>query len=121
MKAEKGKTPRSGSVAGSARSRSVNHQEREKWHGVPEVYVKLMKDTLGYPPKQWEQLKAEPTDSAGVYRPKSIAFYARGPAKKMRCAWGPSLEGYYPAVENVTRRSGYSTMRLWVSRRRDST
>jgi hypothetical protein len=92
----------------------MDKQEREKWHDLPEVYVKLPKDKLGYPPKEWEQLKAEPTDRTEIYRLKSVPFYARGLAYQDEVRVGKSAEGYYPAFESVAKRSGYSTMRLWI-------
>src|SRR5436190_11758392 len=92
----------------------MDKHEHEKWHELPEVYVKLHKDNLGYPPRDWEQLKAEPTDREDVYRLKSIPFYARGLAYQDEVRVTTSAEGYYPAVESVAKRSGYSTMRLSI-------
>jgi hypothetical protein len=92
----------------------MDDRHREKWYDLPEVYVKLERDKLGYPPKDWEQLKAEPTDREDQYRLKSIPFYARGLAYEDEVRVNTSLEGYYPAIETVVKRSGYSTMRLWL-------
>ena len=85
------------------------------WNELPDVYVRLPKDDEGYPPKDWEQLKAEPTDVAGVYRLRNTPFYARGLATGDEVATGTSSEGYYPVIQSVVRRSGYSTIRLLIS------
>src|SRR5882762_5962043 len=92
----------------------MDKHEHEKWHDLPEVYVKLHKDNLGYPPKDWEQLKAEPTDKEEVYRLKSIPVYARGLAYEDEVRVTTSPEGYHPVFDSVAKRSGYSTMRLWI-------
>jgi len=97
----------------------MDEHEREKWHQLPEVYVRLHKDELGYPPKDWEQLKAEPTDREDVYKLNSIPFYSRGLAYQDEVRVTTSAEGFYPVVEAVTRRSGYSTMRLWLKEEDD--
>jgi hypothetical protein len=87
---------------------------RETWADFPDVYVKLQKDELGYPPRQWEQLKGEPTGIAEGFRIKSIPHYARGLALGDEVLTGTSPEGYSPVVQRVTKRSGYSTMRLMI-------
>ena len=89
-------------------------QQRKEWHDLPDVYVRLHKDELGYPPKDWEQLKAEPTDREDVYKLNSIPFYARGLAYLDEVRVITSSEGFSPVVESVARRSGYSTVRLWL-------
>ena len=85
------------------------------WYQLPEVYVRLQKDNLGYPPKDWEQLRAEPTDKEEVYKLKSIPFFARGLAYEDEVSVETSKEGYYPVVVSVVKRSGYSTMRLCIN------
>lgn len=92
----------------------MDKHEHEKWHELPEVYVRLHRDKLGYPPKDWEQLRAEPTDKEEVYKLKSIPFYALGLAYEDEVRVGTSAEGYHPIVDSVVKRSGYSTMRLWI-------
>ena len=87
---------------------------RETWAELPDLYVKLQKDELGYPPREWEQLKGEPLGIAERYRIKSIPYYARGLALEDEVLTGTSLEGYSPVVQGVTKRSGYSTMRLMI-------
>ena len=94
-------------------------QEREQWEGLPDVYIRLHKDELGYPPRDWEQLKAEPTDRPDVFRIKNIPFYARGVAWEDEVSVTTSEEGYYPVVKSVVTRSGYSTVRLMVNETED--
>lgn len=93
--------------------------DREHWDALPELYVRLHKDELGYPPKEWEQLKAQPTSKRDVFRVKSIPFYARGLALDDEVSVSRSKEGYYPVLEHVTKRSGYSTMRLMIDKKED--
>src|SRR3954463_10910703 len=87
------------------------HKDRNE---VTEVYVNLQQDELGYPPKQWEQLKAEEIDRE-LFRIKSVPFYARGLAYEDEVHVTNSDEGYYPVIHSVFKRSGYSTMRLWIN------
>src|SRR6185436_7145681 len=42
-------------------------------------------------------------------------FYARGLAYRDQVRVGTSAEGFYPAIESVVQRSGYSTMRLAIN------
>ncbi len=86
-------------------------ENRAEWDALPEVYVRLQKDELGYPPKNWEQLRGEELEE-GIFRLKSIPFYARGLAWEDEVKTHTSPEGYSPVVAKVVRRSGYSTMRL---------
>jgi hypothetical protein len=97
------------------------HLSREglQWHDLPDVYVRLHKDELGYPPKDWEQLKAEPTERSDVLRIKSIPFFARGLAYQDEIRVGTSAEGYSPIFESVVTRSGYSTVRLMIEKNED--
>src|SRR5205807_8458545 len=94
-------------------------QEREQWEELPEIYIRLHKDELGYPPKEWEQLKAEPTEKPDVFRIKNIPFYARGVAWEDEVSVTKSEEGYYPAFSSVVKRSGYSTVRLMIQHDED--
>ena len=97
-----------------------NHQpERQLWQDLPDVYVRLQKDELGYPPRNWEQLKAEQTDKPNVLRLKSIPFYARHLAYDDEIGVTTSTEGFYPVVDSVESRSGYSTVRLRISEDED--
>jgi len=93
----------------------MNNADREAWEHLPSIYVRLHKDPLGYPPKKWEQLKAELTTQPGIYRLKSIPLYARGLALEDEIATGSSPEGYSPVFTSVTKRSGFSTMRLSIA------
>lgn len=88
--------------------------EREEWERLPVVYIRLHKDDLGYPLKDWEQLKAEPTDRPDVFRIKNIPRYARGVAWEDEVCVTKSEEGYYPVFKSVVKRSGYSTVRLMI-------
>ncbi|HUN82793.1 MAG TPA: DUF4265 domain-containing protein [Terracidiphilus sp.] len=97
----------------------MSSAEREKWEQWPDLYVRLQKDELGYPPKEWEQLKGEPTGQENVYRIKSIPFYARGIAFDDEVATETSPEGYSPVVAKVVKRSGFSTMRISLSEKED--
>jgi hypothetical protein len=94
-------------------------QEREHWQNLPDIYVRLHKDELGYPPKEWEQLKAEATDKPEVFRIKNIPHYARGLAWEDEVSVSKSEEGYYPVFKSVVKRSGYSTMRLMIEKDED--
>lgn len=94
-------------------------ERRRSWDELPDIYVRLHKDELGYPPKQWEQLKAEPTDKPEIFRVKNIPHYARGLALDDEVLVTTSEEGYYPTFKCVTLRSGYSTVRLLISEKED--
>jgi hypothetical protein len=93
--------------------------ERRQWEELPEIYVRLHKDELGYPPKDWEQLKAEPTEKPDVFRIKNIPHYARGMALEDEVLVTTSDEGYSPAFKSVVKHSGYSTVRLLISENED--
>src|SRR5262249_4032160 len=93
--------------------------EREQWEALPDIYVRLNKDDLGYPPKDWEQLKGESTNQREVFRIKSIPHYARGLALEDEVKVTTSQEGYYPVFESVVKHSGYSTVRLLISKDED--
>ena len=95
------------------------NSEREKWDQLPELYVRLHKDELGYPPKEWEQLRAEPTERPNIYRIKSIPFYARGIGLEDEVFAGSSPEGYFPVFVKVVKRSGFSTMRISMQAQED--
>ena len=93
--------------------------EREQWETLPDIYVRLHKDELGYPPKDWEQLKAEPTNLPSVFRIKRIPHYARGLGWEDEVSVTTSEEGYYPVFRAVIKRSGYSTVRLMIEKDED--
>jgi hypothetical protein len=86
-----------------------------EWNELPDVYVRLQKDDMGYPPKEWEQLKAKPTSTDGVYQLQNTPFYARGLATGDEVLTHTSPEGFYPVVKSVQKRSGFSTVRLLIS------
>ena len=89
-------------------------EDRADWEKLPDVYVRLQKDELGYPPKNWEQLKGQLVESSGLYCLKSIPFYAKGLAWEDEVETHTSPEGYSPVISRVVRRSGFSTMRLQI-------
>jgi hypothetical protein len=97
----------------------IKSPPREQWEKLPDIYVRLQKDELGYPPKEWEQLKAEPTGSVNVFRIKNIPHYARGLAWDDEVSVMKSNEGYYPVFRAVVKRSGYSTVRLMLEKHED--
>jgi hypothetical protein len=94
-------------------------EERKIWENLPEIYVRLQRDEIGYPPKDWEQLKAEPSKKHETFKIKSIPHYAKGLALEDEVGVMTSDEGYYPVFKTVLKRSGYSTMRLMVSDEED--
>jgi hypothetical protein len=93
--------------------------EERRWRRLPEVYFRLQKDADGYPPKDWEGLKAEPTDEPQTYRIKSVPFYARQVAYEDEVRTCTSVEGFSPVFETVSKRSGFSTMRLLIEETED--
>lgn len=88
--------------------------EDRYWRRLPEVYFRLEKDEDGYPPKDWEGLKAEPTSEPGTYRIKSVPFFVRDVAYEDEVRTGTSEEGYFPVFECASKRSGFSVMRLII-------
>ena len=93
--------------------------DRAQWEALPDIYVRLHKDELGYPPMDWEQLKGEPTAEPEVFRIKNIPHYARGLAFEDEISVTKSEEGYYPVFKSVVKHSGYSTVRLRISKNED--
>lgn len=89
------------------------------WRRLPEVYFRLVKDEDGYPPRDWEGLKAEPTDAPNTYRLKSVPFFDRHVAYEDEVTTGTSEEGCFPISQSVSKRSGYSVMRLIISESED--
>jgi hypothetical protein len=90
------------------------------WRRLPEVWFRLQKDEDGYPPKDWEGLKAEPTDVSGTYLIKSVPFFARKIADEDEVTTGTSGGRIFPVFQAVSRRSGYSVMRLIIKETEDS-
>ncbi len=93
--------------------------EERQWRRLPEVWFRLKKDDDGYPAKDWEALKAELSDRSGSYRIKCVPFYAPEVGYGDEVLTGMSEEGYEPVFESVIKRSGYSTMRLWIDETED--
>jgi hypothetical protein len=93
--------------------------ERHYWRELPEVYFRLQKDQDGYPPKDWEGLKAERTDEENVYRINSVPFFTKDVAYHDEVRSCASEEGFSPVFESVERRSGYSTVRLLIEQAED--
>jgi|GEM_PF-3656599 hypothetical protein len=69
--------------------------------------------------EKWEQLKAEPAGRSNIYVIKSIPFYARGIAYGDEILTITSEEGYSPVFKSVVKRSGFSTVRLWIAESED--
>src|SRR5262249_26105144 len=95
------------------------NDEQKPWEALPEIYVRLHKDELGYPPREWDQLRVEPTDEPAVLRSKNIPQCARGLSLEDEVKVSTSTEGYYPCCESVVRRSGYSPVWLRISKDKD--
>lgn len=98
----------------------MSDTNREKWDALAEIFVHLQRDDVGYPPKEWEQLKAERTASPHEYKVRSVPFFARGLAYDDLVTTKTSSEGYDPVVDSVVERGGYSTMRLVISESEDT-
>jgi hypothetical protein len=98
---------------------SPKSPNRDEWDALPDIYVRLRKDELGYPPKDWEQLKAERVGQENRFKIKSIPFYARGLAFEDEVLTEKSPEGYHPVFRSVRWRSGYSTIRLMIQQGED--
>lgn len=94
----------------------IKPSERERWEALPDIYVCLHKDELGYPPKGWEQLKAEPTDLPDVFRSRVFLIMHGGWLGKMRSPLKNPRKGTYPVFQAVAKRSGYSTVRLMIEK-----
>jgi len=93
--------------------------EERRWRRLPKVYFKLEKDEDGYPPEEWEGLKAEPVEEPETYRIKSVPFYASQVAYGDEVRTCTSDEGFFPVFKAVSRRSGFSTVRLWLAEAED--
>jgi hypothetical protein len=85
----------------------------------PEVYFRLTKDEDGYPAKDWEALQAEPTTEPDTYRIKSVPFFSREVAYEDEVRTCTSEEGYTPVFHSVSKRSGYSVVRMIISETED--
>jgi hypothetical protein len=67
----------------------------------------------------WEALRAEQVGDPNTYRLKSVPFYAKEIAYEDEVRTTISPEGYFPVFERVTKRSGFSTVRLWLEENED--
>jgi hypothetical protein len=97
----------------------MNPSRHSEWADLPEVYLRLEKDEDGYPSKMWEALRAERLADPNSYRIKSVPFYAKEIAYEDEVRTTTSSEGYFPVFEQVTKRSGFSTVRLWLEESED--
>lgn len=95
--------------------------EERYWRRLPEVFFRLTKDEDGYPPRDWEGLKAEPTTEPDTYRIKSVPFFVRNVAYHDEVRTGTSEEGYFPVYASVSKRSGFSVIRLIINESEDRT
>jgi hypothetical protein len=103
---------------GAAKVSEVKKDSKD-WHDLPHVFARVKQDELGYPPKQWEQLKAQPTRNPDIFVLKRIPFFARGLSYGDEVAVTTSPEGYFPVIQTVVKRSGYSTIRLMIDGNED--
>lgn len=108
-----------GSEADAFAEANQGDPEERRWSRLPEIWFRLDKDEDGYPPKDWERLKAEPTGQPHIFRVKSVPFFAREVAYNDEVCWCVSPEGYEPVFESVVKRSGYSTLRLLIAQDED--
>jgi hypothetical protein len=97
----------------------VNASQHDKWADLPEIYFRLEKDEDNYPPRAWEALRAEQLADPNLYRIKSVPFYAKQVAYDDEVQTTTSPEGFFPVFEQVTKRSGFSTVRLWLHENED--
>lgn len=86
--------------------------EDGRWRRLPDIWFHRERDEDGYPPKEWEGLKSEPT--ANAYRIKSIPFFARGVAYDDLLTATKADDGDYLVFKDVVSHSGYSAIRLWL-------
>jgi len=107
-----------GNEADSFAANNMGDPDRRRWEKLPEVWFRLERDDEGYPPKDWEGLKAEPTERDNIYRIKSVPFYAPEVAYEDEVRTSTSDEGDR-VFESVVQRSGYSTLRLWIEETED--
>lgn len=108
-------TVMTGAYADAFADANAGDPDERQWRRLPDIWFKLEKDELGYPPKDWESLKGEPTDQANIYRIKNVPFFAKGVAYGDEVLASTSEEGFARVFNSVNRRSGYSTVRLWIS------
>lgn len=94
-------------------------QEWIEWNNLPNVYAYRKKDEDDYPPTEWEQLKAKPTDIEGIYQLKNIPFFARGLASDDEVVTQIVAEGFSPVIKSIYKRSGFSTVRILITDEED--
>ena len=93
---------------------NLGNPEERHWRRLPEIWFRLEKDADGYPPKEWEGLKSEPRGAPGIYRLKCAPFFARDVAYDDEVIAEKAEDGDYLIFKAVSKRSGYSTIRLWI-------
>jgi len=90
------------------------------WRRLPRVFFRLQRDEDGYPEKDWEGLKSEPTGAPNTYRIMSSPFFDRNVAFRDEVLARASDEGGFVVFHSVTKRSGYSTVRLLIQEEEDT-
>ena len=103
-----------GNEADAFANANLGDAEERRWRRLPEIWFHLEKDADGYPPREWEGLKSEPTGAPDVYRIKCSPFFARDIAYCDEVLAGKAEDGDYLTFKAVSKRSGYSTIRLWI-------
>ena len=94
--------------------------EERYWRRLPRVFFRLQKDEDGYPERDWEGLKSEPTGAPNTYRIMSSPFFDRNVAFRDEVLTRASDEGDFVVFHSVTKRSGYSTVRLLIQEEGDT-
>jgi hypothetical protein len=111
------------SLEGEAADRfaQVNQGDpRERyWRRLPVVWFRREQDEDGYPPQDWEGLKAEPTGEPDQYCIKSVPFFARDVGWEDEVRARKSDEDDSIEFEAVVKRSGYSVKRIWIGESED--
>jgi len=103
-----------GNEADALANANLGDPEERRWRRLPEIWFRLEKDADGYPPREWEGLKSEPTGKPDVYRIKCSPFFARDIAYDDEVLTVKAEDGDYLIFKAVSKRSGYSTIRLWI-------
>lgn len=94
-------------------------KDSKDWHDLPHVFARVKQDELGYPPKTVGTAQGAATRNPDIFVLKSIPFFARGLSCDDEVAVTTSPEGYFPVIQTVVKRSGYSTIRLMIDGNED--
>jgi Domain of unknown function (DUF4265) len=66
-------------------------------------------------PNSGNSSRRSPLENPDMFVLKSIPFFARGLSYDDEVAVTTSPEGYFPVIQTVVKRSGYSTIRLMIN------